>query len=190
MRFCEEELDEVAVLPLGDAIPDGAGIARHLEVLAEGFGQLLTARLGQFKDAAVNLADLLRGEESEGWITVCGTAISAGVSQGDWLLWRRILGLPIRASLLRNNHIRLLSCLLFRVCIGLYSLSLRRHRNTQEHGQHQAGGFGQITGLISPGLAAELCPGDMHHRDLQPGAALPLTQLGGPADAAAEGGAG
>jgi hypothetical protein len=65
LRFCEEELDEVAVLPLGDAIPDGAGIARHLEVLAEGFGQLLTARLGQFKDAAVNLADLLRGEGSE-----------------------------------------------------------------------------------------------------------------------------
>jgi hypothetical protein len=46
LRFCEEELDEVAVLPLSDAITDGAGSARHLEVLAEGFGQFLTARLG------------------------------------------------------------------------------------------------------------------------------------------------
>ena len=45
LRFCEEELDEVAVLPLGDAIPDGAGIARHLEVLAEGFGQRLATGL-------------------------------------------------------------------------------------------------------------------------------------------------
>jgi hypothetical protein len=57
------------VLPLGDAIPDGAGTARHLEVLAEGFGQLLTARLRQIEDAAVNLADLLRGEGSEAWIS-------------------------------------------------------------------------------------------------------------------------
>jgi hypothetical protein len=48
------------VLPLGDAITDGAGTARHLEVLAEGLGQLLTCRLRQFEDAAVNLADLLR----------------------------------------------------------------------------------------------------------------------------------
>ena len=45
LRFWEEELDEVAVLPLGDAIPDGAGIARHLEVLAEGFGQRLATGL-------------------------------------------------------------------------------------------------------------------------------------------------
>ena len=43
LRFCEEERDEVAVLPLGDAIPDGSGIARHLKVLAEGFGQLRLA---------------------------------------------------------------------------------------------------------------------------------------------------
>ena len=80
------------MLPLGDAITDGAGIARHLEVLAEGFGQFLTARLGQFKDATVNLADRLRGEGSQGWITVSGTAISTGVSQGDWLLRRLIAG--------------------------------------------------------------------------------------------------
>ncbi len=39
----EVERDEVAVLVVGDAIPDGAGIARRLEVLAEGLGQLLTA---------------------------------------------------------------------------------------------------------------------------------------------------
>jgi hypothetical protein len=70
LHFCEEERNEVAVLPLGDAITDGGSIPRHLEVLAERSGQLLTYRLGQIKDAAVNLADLLRGEGSD--------------SSGDW----------------------------------------------------------------------------------------------------------
>ena len=120
----KEVIDEGGVLVLGDAIADGAGIARHLEVLAEGFGQLLTARLGQFKDAAVNLADLLRGEGSQSWISVCRSAVIPGISQGDWLLWRLLVGLPICASLLRKNHIRLSSRLLCRVCIGLYSPSL------------------------------------------------------------------
>ena len=102
LRFCEEELDEVAVLPLGDAITDGAGIARHLEVLAEGFGQLLTARLGQFKDAAVNLADLLWGEGSEARITVRRCRVTIGVSRGKRLLRRWVFGLRLRASLLSD----------------------------------------------------------------------------------------
>jgi hypothetical protein len=90
---------------------------------------------------------------------------------------------------LQKIHVRLSSRLIFCICTGLYSPSLCRHRNAQEHGQHQTGGFGQIVGLINPGLAAELGPGDVHHRDLQPGTPLLLAQMGGPA-AAAEGGAG
>jgi hypothetical protein len=178
------------VLALGDAITDGAGIARHLEVLAERCGQLPACGLGQVEDTAVNLADLLRGEGSQAWITVRGSAVIPGVSQGNWLLWSRIVGLLIGASLLQKIHVRLSSRLLFCICIGLCSPSLRGHKNAQQHGQHQTGGFGQIVGLISPGLAAELGPGDVHHRDLQPGTPLLLAQMGGPADPAAEGGAG
>ena len=70
LRFCEEELDEVAVLPLGDAIPDGAGIARHLEVLAEGPGQLLTRRLGQGEDSLMGGLDLLWRERLQGDIKI------------------------------------------------------------------------------------------------------------------------
>ncbi|MBD2549567.1 hypothetical protein H6G65_08200 [Microcystis elabens FACHB-917] len=80
------------------------------------------------------------------------------------------------ASLLRRIHIRLSGCMSFCIYTGLYSPSLCGHRNAQQHGQHQTGGFGQIGGLISPGRAAELGPGDVHHRDLQPGAALLFVQ--------------
>jgi len=102
LRFFEEECDEVAVLALGDAITDGAGVARHLEVLAEGFGQLLTCRLGQFEDAAVNLADLLRGEGSEACISIRRCPVALGVSQGKRLFRRWVFSLRLRASLLSN----------------------------------------------------------------------------------------
>ena len=57
LRLFEDELNEVAVLPLGDAITDGACIA-------------------------LNLAELLRGERSQAWISVCRTGVIPGVSQG------------------------------------------------------------------------------------------------------------
>jgi hypothetical protein len=190
LRFIEEERDEVAVLPLGDAITDGAGIARHLEVLAERFGQLLAGRLGQIKDAAVSLADLLRGEGSQAWISVRRCPVTLDVSQGERLFWRWVFCPLLRASLPSNALIELVVRLSSLNRTRLYSPSLDRHRNTQQHRQHQAGGFGQIAGLISPGLAAELGPGNVHHRDLQLRAALLLAQMGRPADAQAEGGAG
>ena len=95
------------MLPLGDAISDGAGIARHLEVLAEGCGQLSRCRLGQIKDAAVNLADLLWGEGSEARLTVRRCRVTIGVSRGNRLFRRRIYGLLIGASLLGNVFVRL-----------------------------------------------------------------------------------
>lgn len=128
----------------------------------------------------MNLADLLRGKGRQGWITLCRSAVIAGASQGDGLLSRRTFDQLIGASLLRVIHIRLFSRLLFCICIGLYSPSLCGHRNAQQHGQHQADGFGQIAGLISSGLAAELGPGDVHPRDLQPGAPLLPAQVSGP----------
>ena len=138
----------------------------------------------------MDLADLFRTEGSQCWITVCRSAAIAGASQGDWLLRSRIVGLLIGASLLRSVHFRLVDSLVFCSSTGLYSPSLCRHRNAQQHRQHQAGCPGQIADLISPGLAAKLGPGDVHHRDLQPGAPLLLAQVSGPADATAEGGAG
>ena len=119
LRFFEEECDEVAVLALGDAITDGAGIARHLEVLAEGLGQLLTSGLGQFEHTAVDPADLFRAEEIQVRITGCRSAAIAGVSQRDRFISRRTCWLLIEASLLRRIHTRLFSCLLFCICIGL-----------------------------------------------------------------------
>ena len=41
LALLQEAIDEGGVLVLGDAIAYGAGIARHLEVLAERLGQLL-----------------------------------------------------------------------------------------------------------------------------------------------------
>jgi hypothetical protein len=48
----------------------------------------------------------------------------------------------------------------------------------------------QIAGLVGPSLTAQLGASGVPHGDLQPGAALLLVQLGGPADAVAEGRAG
>ena len=53
---------EVAVLPFGEASTDRAGIARHLEVLADRCCQLPACGLGQVVLAAVDLADFFRGE--------------------------------------------------------------------------------------------------------------------------------
>jgi hypothetical protein len=66
----KEVIDESGVLVLGDAIADRAGIARHLEVLAEGPGQLLTRRLGQGEDSLVGGLDLLGRERLQGDIEV------------------------------------------------------------------------------------------------------------------------
>jgi hypothetical protein len=66
----KEVIDEGGVLVLGDAIADGAGIARHLEVLAKGPGQLLTCRLGQGQDSLVGGLDLLGRERLQGDIKI------------------------------------------------------------------------------------------------------------------------
>jgi len=66
----KEVIDEGGVLVLGDAIADGAGIARHLEVLAEGPGQLMTRRLGQGEDSLVGGLDLLGRERLQGDIKI------------------------------------------------------------------------------------------------------------------------
>jgi hypothetical protein len=58
------------VLVLRDAITDGAGVARHLEVLTERPGQLLAGGLGKGEDPLVHGLDLLRRERLQGDIEV------------------------------------------------------------------------------------------------------------------------
>ena len=65
----QELLDEREVLALADAITDRAGAARHGEVLAKCFGQLLAAGLGQGEDALVGAADLRLAERNQSWIS-------------------------------------------------------------------------------------------------------------------------
>ena len=66
----KEVIDEGGVLVLGDAITDGAGIPRHLEVLAECLGQLLARGLGQGEDPLVGGLDLLGRERLQSDIEV------------------------------------------------------------------------------------------------------------------------
>ena len=96
------------------------------------------------------------------------------------------LNIGLRPSHSRQRSIRLVDAKLLCTVTGLCSPSLWGHRNAQQHGQHQAGHLRQSTGLVGPGLAAELSASGVSQRDLQPGAALLLVQLGRPADALAE----
>ncbi|MCS5690973.1 hypothetical protein NZK33_03125 [Cyanobium sp. FGCU-6] len=167
----KEVIDEGGVLVLGDAIADRAGIARHLEVLAEGLGQRLTSGLRQGEDSLVGGLDLLGRERLQSDIAVNH--------------WSRVLLLagPRPSRCIENPD----DCKAFDLCrLSLYRPSLLGQRNAQQHGQHPAGGLQQVVDLVGPLLAGDLCAAGVHHDDAQLVAAADVDQLGAEGNARGE----